>query len=523
MKLKNLLNKNFEFDTLILTSGKNITFIAASIISALINLFFIGNLSQEKYGIGAIFIPTTVFLCAMAITLELSKLLHITMYNTLKELSRKLKGFDGTDKIDKVANKWFAGYILYAILAVTSATFFSFNAMGVKQQTTDDSVNYITQDYKEAETLNSQIETINKTINSLNANKNNTSAIDEEYNKIIFPMLEKARISEQNNWTIIDENGKTIKDPFENEWEIWYKGQILNLGLKSIGITNGRTLREKLDVITYRSIKQQSVDSEINNNNILLESKKNDLNSIFVNNDVSSFRELEKKYRTITNGQYSDGGTSAVFKLVGNIIGISDGIIRGALLLFLSLLIEITIYQTSPKVKISSTMLYQFTQYLPADFKVKKFMEKVDKELVDYGVLRIAKKDEVELNKKEIELEKAKKEAETAELTKKTEIAKEAVKKSRNKKQENIEKPIENTLEVKEPEVKEVENTLKKAEKKAELADSKKVENALKETAKKNNTDKQEKIIRVAPAESEIKEILKNLNKTTPVVKKYNA
>ena len=264
MKLKNLLNKNFEFDTLILTSGKNITFIAASIISALINLFFIGNLSQEKYGIGAIFIPTTVFLCAMAITLELSKLLHITMYNTLKELSRKLKGFDGTDKIDKVANKWFAGYILYAVLAVTSATFFSFNAMGVKQQTTDDSVNYITQDYKEAENLNSQIETINKTINSLNANKNNTSAIDEEYNKIIFPMLEKARISEQNNWTIIDENGKTIKDPFENEWEIWYKGQILNLGLKSIGITNGRTLREKLDVITYRSIKQQSVDSEIN-------------------------------------------------------------------------------------------------------------------------------------------------------------------------------------------------------------------------------------------------------------------
>src|SRR5574344_2251029 len=104
--------KHSTFDTTFLISGKGATFIGASVISAIINLIFIGNLSNDTIKIGPIAFPPAVLMIAISLTLEASKLLHVIQYNTLNELARKLQDTPAASKIKQVARKWFIGYLM---------------------------------------------------------------------------------------------------------------------------------------------------------------------------------------------------------------------------------------------------------------------------------------------------------------------------------------------------------------------------------------------------------------------------
>src|SRR5574344_3163758 len=120
-----------------LVSGKFVTFIAASVISALINLIFIGNLSNDTIKIGALTFPPSVIMIAISLTLEASKLLHVIQYNTLNELARKLQDTPAASKIKQVARKWFIGYLMYAALAIIASVNFSVGNLGKTNSATN--------------------------------------------------------------------------------------------------------------------------------------------------------------------------------------------------------------------------------------------------------------------------------------------------------------------------------------------------------------------------------------------------
>lgn len=409
-------------------------FFAASLISCCVNLFFIGNLSQEVYQIGPFIIPTAVFLCAMSITLEMSKLLHIVQYNTLTELYRKLENFKGAKKIKNVARRWLAGYLLYAMLAVASATFFSFNSLGTAQQATDSSIEYVTKDYNDAQNLENTIVLVSSEIRELEIERTNDSDVDAEF-MALKRMAERANSAADVGWVIspVNEEGEIIQvvDTFQDEWNAFVDDFIVKNPSVTSLFTGSKSVEWQIrrrvaatDIATFKDVKQQSIITKINQKTTELELAKADLQSVFENNDVSTFRQLENKYRNTVSSQYEGGGTAAVFKLIGNLIGIDDSVIRCVLLLFLALLIELTIYQTSPKVQISRKMLFQFTQYLPAGFNVNKFMDSVDKELVAYDMIKTTHKEDRNLIKETMEVEVTKKRLEKTEAKKRIKKAK---------------------------------------------------------------------------------------------------
>lgn len=84
------------------------------------------------------------------------------------------------------------------------------------------------------------------------------------------------------------------------------------------------------------------------------------------NNNTNLSTALESKYTT------SFGSTEILMMLM---------------LLFLSLLCELAINQFSPTIKISRKMLAQFRQHFPPEFNVNKFMEDLNKELIEYDLI----------------------------------------------------------------------------------------------------------------------------------------
>lgn len=115
----------------LLVNGKIIVFIACSLVSSFINLIFITNLTKSDYGIGTVLsVPAAILLGFLSISLDFSKCLHAVQVNTLNELYRKLSKFKWSNKIKRVAKKWFIVYLLYVILSIITSVSLSSISIG---------------------------------------------------------------------------------------------------------------------------------------------------------------------------------------------------------------------------------------------------------------------------------------------------------------------------------------------------------------------------------------------------------
>ena len=115
----------------LLVNGKIIVFIACSLVSSFINLIFITNLTKSDYGIGTVLsVPAAILLGFLSISLDFSKCLHAVQVNTLNELYRKLSKFKWSNKIKRVARKWFIVYLLYVILSIITSVSLSSISIG---------------------------------------------------------------------------------------------------------------------------------------------------------------------------------------------------------------------------------------------------------------------------------------------------------------------------------------------------------------------------------------------------------
>ena len=210
------------------------------------------------------------------------------------------------------------------------------------------------------------------------------------------------------------------------------------IGSSETAIKNGGKTLDK-----YIAYLQKDLDSQLDEANAALEDVK--AAAAKANPDYHSYIALKTAQTTLEADKIANSGSQASFEIFAKMLHVNVEGFRTVMLLILSLLIELTIYQTSPKVQINRRMLYQFTAYLPADFNVNKFMDSVDKELISYDMIKTAKKSEVAMNKQDFELERAKKEAEKADLKRKAAEAKLAEKAA--KKKEEAEKKAEMPIE----------------------------------------------------------------------------
>lgn len=111
--------------------GKTVVFALCSLISAIINIVFISNLTKESYEIGTLLsIPAAVFLGILSIGLDASKTIHVIQVNSLNEMYRKLAQFEWAKSIKNTARKWNTVYLLYVALSIITSVSLSTISIG---------------------------------------------------------------------------------------------------------------------------------------------------------------------------------------------------------------------------------------------------------------------------------------------------------------------------------------------------------------------------------------------------------
>ena len=123
-----------------------------SIISSLINLVFISNLTKESYDIGSILsIPAAIFLGILSVGLDASKTIHVIQVNSLNEMYRKLSQFPWSKSIKKTLNKWTTVYLLYVVLSIVTSVSLSTISIGAGITRNANLLNLIDTQIKEGE------------------------------------------------------------------------------------------------------------------------------------------------------------------------------------------------------------------------------------------------------------------------------------------------------------------------------------------------------------------------------------
>lgn len=182
----------------ILIKGKLLVFIVCSIVSSLVNLVFISNLTKTDYKIGTLIsIPAAVFLGSLSIALDLSKALHVVQVNTLNELYRKLADKPWAKVIKSQARKWNSIYILYVVLSIITSVSLSSISIGAGIKSNSDGATNCAEQLKKVTEFTASKNNVDSTIlSNLISQAVDTSEADaiqyaKERINTIRPLIEK--------------------------------------------------------------------------------------------------------------------------------------------------------------------------------------------------------------------------------------------------------------------------------------------------------------------------------------------
>lgn len=206
----------------ILINGKIVVFILCSIISSLINLVFISNLTKESYDIGSILsIPAAIFLGILSVGLDASKTIHVIQVNSLNEMYRKLSQFPWSKSIKKTLNKWTTVYLLYVVLSIITSVSLSTISIGAGITRNANLLNLIDTQIKEGEKY-LEIDGASKDANFKHIINSATDSSEEDAitfarNKIteIWPFIEEYKTERAS---FIDA-GYDVNSTKEIEWD----------------------------------------------------------------------------------------------------------------------------------------------------------------------------------------------------------------------------------------------------------------------------------------------------------------
>lgn len=431
--------KPFSSD-MIYINGKTLAFIGLSIISGFINLVFISNLTKSPYIIGWlqqknaawIAIPGAAFLGIMSIFLDISKCLHAIQINTLSELQRKLSNKqDIVKKLQRVKIKWFIVYVLYIFISIATSMSLSVTSIGGAIRENENIITLITEDYNELALLK----------DNQKSDKSDKRDITRSNITGTQTAKEAAEKEVATYWGYI-EDYRIQRDAIENQpltedfTEETQKAQIDALRTKVVQRVPVVTARN-VDYISQTEFKKKMQDiskvSETDTSNakvledLINENSEEIVQAIrglegryvdtlgnpvtFLNEDgtpvdittaLSTLKTLKNKYQSDGNSEI--GLSAKGFTILADAINShrkrpntsgfgTTEILMMAVILFLSLLVELGINQFSTKTKISRKLLGQFSQYLPKNFDTNDFMIDIYMDQFNFGAITKEERD----------------------------------------------------------------------------------------------------------------------------------
>ncbi len=445
--------RHLSVDGLVLTSGRNLTFILGSIVSAFFNLFFISNIGGAGYlGIGALILKNAYLLIIISLCLEMSKLYHVTLANTTAEIMRKLDtkeyrkpykdpvsgefGPSAYDRLEAVHKRTKRVYYAYAGLAILASLFTSFYIMISLRTETTKAGNQVQAIYESFSTIDDYQAQIKK----LKAERDEDKVyakLNEEYVKPF-------------NYAVNTFNKATQEERETNKWEgYWSIPEYQDLyGMRMamkeiIGTADGRTIAAKIGMRDAKITAYyfSSIDKDIEAIEQKIEYERNSIKKVSesVGETFNNAKDIDIYLADLQAKREQEAGTTGVFVWIANTLfggKVTSSTLLAVFLFILSCMVELTIYQTSPKARISPRVMYSFTQYLPKGFDIKAFMKEVEEELIDYDVIKRTHAEERELDVAAMDLVKTETKAKINNIKKST-------KKPRAKKADNI---IESTI-----------------------------------------------------------------------------
>lgn len=379
--------RDFNIDEFVMSTGKTILFIVATLVSAVISVYFISNLTDEKMIIGSITFSSAIIMGTIALLLELAKVYHITMYNTLRELARKkidqfIKVEDDSifkmSRMKMSARIYLCGYLFYALLAVLAGI--NFSLCNIQLNTSETSSELDT--YLALEKSHDELVILRDSLTSIENNQTNiflsewndvTTEINWKRQTISSFKAKPDSIQRQiGNWTKLDTEGYEKYVSFIGGFNNKYSSNYTTHNFEKIKKNDFKKLFEDGSVVMIAKLQ-----NEVHNREVSLKSSLDAMN-------ISEY-DIERKIIESKNKKIQESGSLAAFELLGQMTNVDSKFLTILLILILTILVEITIYQTSPKIKITRKLLYNFSKYLPNDFDVTKFMFVIDKELDEYG------------------------------------------------------------------------------------------------------------------------------------------
>lgn len=283
----------------ILINGKIVVFVLCSVISSLINLVFISNLTKESYDIGSILsIPAAIFLGILSVGLDASKTIHVIQVNSLNEMYRKLSQFPWSKSIKKTLKKWTTVYLLYVVLSIITSVSLSTISIGAGITRNANLLNLIDTQIKEGEKY-LEIDGASKDANFKHIINSATDSSEEDAiafarNKMteIWPFIEEYKTERAN----FEDAGYNPNSTEEIEWNgnkiipssYWDKrNRDVDTKLKNAGLNGAR------NGSAIMNLNRTDVEKTIRQNQLSLTETSKSENAIEKLNDLS-FQSMQE-------------------------------------------------------------------------------------------------------------------------------------------------------------------------------------------------------------------------------------
>jgi len=364
------MKKTLNIDSNIFIFIRYFSFSIASAISILLNIFFFQALDTGGY---------YWILFGISILLESAKVSTILTRNVFSSLYIKLQ----KKRIQLAKSFFLCLYITLAVLSIMSAAGFSYYVT----ETTDT--------IKEIEVANLQnkieiMESIRDRIESFADERDVTLSEYSPYIRANEFFEERNRIFLEANdrWTRLNTRFRST-DPDDDLYlqlqretnAAWTERANLNVQMIAARDARQRAINEFNDRGTNVEERMNELDAEFNMMVRELDLTAPGLDLPLISRARLVTRELIQELGLLEDRILKEKGMQIIFDDMGALFGIEPKMIKLIILLFVAILIELTIFQTAPDIKVNRKVLYYFRNWIPNDVDINELLGKFDKEL----------------------------------------------------------------------------------------------------------------------------------------------
>jgi len=321
-----------------------LSFLAATVISSIINVAMFGQLSPLFY--------EKLLFIAISITLEGTKIFTVIKANILSSIGKKIdlskendsglsKGKKKTNSVTKASRKFFCLYLVFAFIAIFASLGLSLTITGRNSVESDSGIAKIALTLKTAKDENDYY---------------SNQIVTANYTKY-YTEWEDAN----NKYDLFNEELATLNKAYRDS--DYKDSSILSQ------ITEKKALQKALDLTNRKARRDEAKEITLKNEGLI------EANNLIIKENSQLKLDLELT-------QSEEKGTSNMFKLLSELfVVIPEAVIRFIILMLVAVLIEMTIVTTAPEINISRKLLYYFRNYLPDDLDIDKLLVEFDKDL----------------------------------------------------------------------------------------------------------------------------------------------